>query len=85
MQNRVVGVDISRSVRGNKRNNQSSSYCCKERVIDRKKDIANVKGEVEWYGKPAPVSTPVTGDPVICYIVGGTCFAEVGVVGMIDR
>ena len=40
----------------------------------------NVGTPEEWYGKPAPVMMPVSGDPVICYIVGGTCYAEVGVV-----
>ena len=35
------------------------------------------KGPVEWYGKPAETTPAITGDPVICYIVGGTCYAEV--------
>ena len=38
---------------------------------------ADSKAEVEWYGKPAKKPVVVTGDPVICYIVGGTCFAEI--------
>ena len=33
---------------------------------------ADSKAEVEWYGKPAKKPVVVTGDPVICYIVGGT-------------
>ena len=38
---------------------------------------ADSKAEVEWYGKPAKKAVVVTGDPVLCYIVGGTCFAEI--------
>ena len=34
--------------------------------------------EIQWYGKPEKKITPKTGDPIICYIVGGTCYAEVG-------
>lgn len=32
---------------------------------------------VEWYGKPAKKPVVITGEPVICYVVGGTCFAEI--------
>lgn len=35
------------------------------------------KRETEWYGKPAKKPVTITGDPVICYIVGGTCYAEI--------
>ena len=41
------------------------------------KTEADSKAEVEWYGKPAKQPVVVTGAPVICYIVGGTCFAEI--------
>jgi len=34
--------------------------------------------EVQWYGKPEKKVAPKTGDPIICFIVGGTCYAEVG-------
>ena len=34
---------------------------------------------MKWYGKPAPEVLSVSGDPVICYIVGGTCYSEVGI------
>ena len=39
---------------------------------------------MEWYGKPKAAETPVSGDPMICYIVGGTCYAEVGEEGWND-
>ena len=35
------------------------------------------EGEMEWYGKPAAKPTTITGEPIICYIVGGTCFSEI--------
>lgn len=47
--------------------------------MNRNKEGSDVKkGPVEWYGKPAENTPTITGDPVICYIVGGTCYAEVG-------
>ena len=46
--------------------------------MNRNKEGSDVKkGSVEWYGKPAENTPTITGDPVICYIVGGTCYAEV--------
>lgn len=42
------------------------------------------KREIEWYGKPAKKPVTITGDPVICYIVGGTCYAEARVSGVYD-
>jgi hypothetical protein len=45
--------------------------------IYRKKETDVEDPKVEWYGKKAKKSTPIVGDPVICYIVGGTCYAEV--------
>jgi hypothetical protein len=36
------------------------------------------KREMEWYGKPGKKPVTITGDPIVCYIVGGTCYAEVG-------
>ena len=29
-------------------------------------------------GKPGKKPVTITGDPIVCYIVGGTCYAEVG-------
>ena len=34
------------------------------------------KREMEWYGKPGKKPVTITGDPIVCYIVGGTCYAE---------
>ena len=48
-------------------------------VNGRKTDTNPKKEEVEWYGKKAEKKNPKIGDPVICFIVGGTCFAEVGI------
>lgn len=45
----------------------------------RKNEQSSGSGEVKWYGKPAPEVPSVSGDPVICYIVGGTCYSEVGI------
>lgn len=42
------------------------------------------KRETEWYGKPAKKPVTITGDPVICYIVGGTCYAEARMGGVYD-
>ncbi|KNB41497.1 hypothetical protein JH06_5113 [Blastocystis sp. subtype 4] len=33
--------------------------------------------EMEWYGKPGKKPVTITGDPIVCYIVGGTCYAEI--------
>ena len=46
--------------------------------MDRTASSTTENKELEWYGKPAKKTTPKTGDPIICYIVGGTCYSEVG-------
>ena len=32
---------------------------------------------MEWFGKPDRKNRLVSGEPILCYIVGGTCYAEV--------
>lgn len=43
------------------------------------------KAEVEWFGKPDRKNRLVSGGPILCYIVGGTCYAEVGMDGVVER
>ena len=62
----IIGIDISRSVRGNMRS---------ARAMRMKNEQG--EGEVEWYGKRERKVVPTTGEPLICYIVGGTCYAEI--------
>ncbi|KAK8819707.1 hypothetical protein WA556_002694 [Blastocystis sp. ATCC 50177/Nand II] len=64
----VIGVDVSRSVRGNMRS---------ARALKKSKAADAESAAVEWYGKPAKKPVVITGEPVICYVVGGTCFAEI--------
>ena len=49
-----------------------------ERIENRKSVNTEEKREMEWYGKPEKKGIAVTGDPILCYIVGGTCYAEAG-------
>ena len=62
----IIGIDISRSVRGNMRS---------ARAMRMKNE--QDEGELEWYGKREKKVIPTTGEPLICYIVGGTCYAEI--------
>lgn len=74
----VVGVDVSRSVRGNMRSARALKWRRWWRVRRRKSKAADAESAaVEWYGKPAKKPEVITGEPVICYVVGGTCFAEI--------
>ena len=74
----VVGVDVSRSVRGNMRSARALKWRRRWRVRRRKSKATDAESAaVEWYGKPAKKPEVITGEPVICYVVGGTCFAEI--------
>ncbi|KAK8804817.1 hypothetical protein WA171_006783, partial [Blastocystis sp. BT1] len=63
----IIGVDMSRSVRGNLRSQRSMKMSVH----------SEEKREMEWYGKPGKKPVTITGDPIVCYIVGGTCYAEI--------
>lgn len=62
----IIGQDLSRSVRGNMRSMKMMS-----------KKSTETEGKEEWYGKPEKKPLAITGEPIICYIVGGTCFTEI--------
>ena len=47
-------------------------------IMNRSASKMSENNEVQWYGKSEKKITPKTGDPIICFIVGGTCYAEVG-------
>lgn len=74
----VVGVDVSRSVRGNMRSARALKSGLAPRVMRRKSKATGAESAaMEWYGKPAKKPVVITGESVICYVVGGTCFAEI--------
>lgn len=62
----IIGQDLSRSVRGNMRST---------RILSKKSTES--EGKIEWYGKPEKKTPAITGEPIICYIVGGTCYSEI--------
>ena len=40
---------------------------------------------MEWFGKPDRKNRLVSGEPILCYIVGGTCYAEVEMGSVAER
>ena len=54
-------------------------------MIARSNTATEEKAEVEWYGKPDRKNRLVSGEPILCYIVGGTCYAEVKMGNGIER
>ena len=46
---------------------------------------AEEKAETEWFGKSDRKNRLVSGEPILCYIVGGTCYAEVGMEFVVKR